>query len=315
MSVPSLAWEDLPHESFRCDGRILQLRWTLVNGQAFRWRGGEDGWWIGVAQGAVLRIRADGDTLTYSAFPRLPGPNFWQSYFRLDFDLGALYAELAGVDPQLDYAFSRWPGMRILRQDPTETITSFLCTTANSIPRITRAIDGMSRRWGRPIATIDGVTYHAFPEPHIFTQEIIPDLERDCNLGYRAFNLVRATEEIAAKPEGWALGLRDAPYSQAKAELMSIRGIGPKIADCVALFSLDKDEAVPVDTHVRQIAMELYLPEIKAKTLTASAYNRIADFYRQRFGPAAGWVQQYLFYWHIVRQRGDPLMERGPVVT
>lgn len=308
MTSTALSWNELPRESFKCDPQLLGLGWTLVNGQSFRWRQGADGWWIGVVEGAVLRIRGDGDTYTWAAYPALPRPDFWHSYLRMDFDLGALYTGLAGVDPQLDYSFANWPGMRILRQDPTETISSFLCTTANSIPRITRAIEGMSRRWGRPIAVIDGISYHAFPEPEVFTREIVADLERDCNLGYRAFNLVRAMEEIAEKPVGWAETLRARPYAEAKAELMSVRGIGPKVADCVALFALDKDEAVPVDTHVRQLALELYMPDLKAKTLTANTYNRIANYFRHRFGPAAGWVQQYLFYWHLTRHRDLPIL-------
>ncbi len=308
MSLPSLSWDHLPHASFSYDPALLDLRWTLACGQAFRWREGPDGWWGGVVRGSVLRIRTDGPTYTYAAYPELPAPDFWHDYLRLDYDLGGMYRELGEMDPHLGAAFASWAGLRILRQDPPETINSYLCTTANSIPRIARAIEGMSRLWGEPLAVLDGRPYHAFPEPAVFSEEIVSLLERECNLGYRATNVVRAMEAIAAKPEGWAWGLRDLPYAEARAQLMSVRGIGPKIADCVSLFALDKDEAVPVDTHVRQIAVELYLPEITQKSLTTNAYNRIANRFREMFGSRAGWAQQYLFFSHLMRHRDAPVL-------
>lgn len=308
MNLPTLAWEQLPHHSFTYDPDLLNLRWTLACGQAFRWRESTDGWWTGVVQGSVLRIRGEGSVYTYAAYPQLPEPDFWCAYLRLDFDLAAMYQELGEHDLHLRSSFLNWAGLRILRQDPTETINSYLCTTANSIPRIARAIEGMSRLWGEPIASLDGKTYHGFPTPEVFSEAIIPLLESDCNLGYRAYNVVRAMEVIAAKSSGWANDLRGVPYSEARAELMSVRGIGPKIADCVSLFALDKDEAVPVDTHVRQIAIELYLPEITQKSLTTNAYNRIANRFREMFGPRAGWAQQYLFFSHLMRHRDAPVL-------
>ncbi len=308
VSAPTLSWAELPHYSFEYPSPLLNLRWTLGCGQAFRWRETAEGWWVGVVRGCVLRVRSQGDTVEYAAYPHLPDPSFWPDYLRLDFDLEAMYSELGALDPHARASFESWPGLRLLRQDPMETITSFLCTTANSIPRIARAIEGMSVEWGEPIATIDGPSYHGFPTAEVFTEEIIPTLERDCNLGYRAYNLVRAMEQIAAKPPGWANSLRAMPYAEARAELMSVRGIGPKIADCVSLFALDKDEAVPVDTHVRQIALELYLPEITQKSLTTNVYNRIASRFREMFGERAGWAQEYLFFSHLMRHRDTPVL-------
>jgi len=263
---------------------------------------------MGVVAGSVLRVRVEDGALVYAVYPELPFPRFWDDYLRLEFDLEGMYVDLAGVDPTLDYAFARWRGLRVLRQDPTETICSFLCTTANSIPRITRAIEGMSRLFGESLATIDGSDYYSFPGLEALTTAAAPQLERECNLGYRAHNLVRAVEEIRARPPGWADSLRSRPYAEAKAELTGVRGVGPKIADCVCIFSLDKDEAVPVDTHVRQIAVELYMPELKARSLTANVYTKVGDYFRERFGARAGWAQQYLFYWHLVRHREPPVL-------
>lgn len=305
VTVPRVSWGEAERGSFAYEPALLDLRWTLASGQAFRWREAADGWWVGVVRGSVLRIRGEGPAYAWEAYPSLPEPGFWDDYLRLGFDLAGAYRELGARDPHLAAAFRSWAGMRILRQDPTETITSFLCATATSIPRIVRAVEGMSRIRGAPIAEIDGHAYHAFPAPEAFTAEAVPMLECECNLGYRARRLVAAMEVAAAKPAGWADGLRALPYAEARAELMALPGIGPKVADCICLFALDKDEAVPVDTHVRQLAVELYLPGMARRSLTANAYAEIAGAFRARFGDRAGWAQQYLFL-HALHRRHGP---------
>ena len=101
----------------------------------------------------------------------------------------------------------------------------------------------------------------------------------------------------------WLISLRGVPYSQAKSELLKIKGVGEKIADCVCFFSLDKDEAVPVDTHVRQLAHRLFMPEMKAKSITSAVYRRITEVFAERYGPLAGWAQEFLFYEDLLRTR------------
>jgi len=307
VSVPVLTWADLPHRELTYDPGLLSLRWTFGCGQAFRWRDAGGGWWTGVVSGCAIRVRTEGDRIVYASYPDLSA-GFWSEYLRLDFDLARMYAELGAIDSHAARAFERWAGLRLLRQDPLETVTTFICTTANTIPRIIRAVEGMSRVWGRHIATIEGTDYHAFPSPQVFSAASISALERDCNLGYRSRVLVRAMEVIVSLPEGWAASLRDAPYAEAQAELMGLPGVGPKVADCVCVFALDKDEAVPVDTHIRQIAIDLYLPEMAQRSLTANTYNRIAGAFRDRFGERVGWVQQYLFYSHLMRHHDMPVL-------
>jgi len=303
--VTTLSWKDIPHSSFEFEPELLNLRWCFLSGQAFRWKEDPNGWWIGIVRDSVLRIRMDGSTVTWAAYPKLPWSDFWESYLRLDFDLAALYRDYEGFDQFVAYSFSRWRGLRVLSQDPLETITCFLCTTANSIPRITRAISCMSTLYGQHIATIDGIDYYTLPKPEALVEEIAPVLDKRCGLGFRANNLVRAMQDLRSKPTDWPQSLIDMPYPQARAELMTIRGIGRKVADCVALFALRKDEAVPVDTHVWQIALELYLREIKTKSITTKVYETIAEHFRSLFGDRAGWVQQYLFFSHLNRHRYD----------
>jgi len=96
-------------------------------------------------------------------------------------------------------------------------------------------------------------------------------------------------------PLGWPEQLRETPYGEAKAALMEIRGVGAKIADCVCLFSLEKDEAVPVDTHIWAVAKEIFGCDIRTRTLTPSTYETVAGLFVQRYGSFAGWAQEYLY--------------------
>ena len=101
---------------------------------------------------------------------------------------------------------------------------------------------------------------------------------------------------MRALPEDWLRALRAKPYAEAKQILTGFFGVGEKIADCVCLFALDKDSAIPVDTHIWRIARARYVPELAGKSLTPAAYARVGAAFRDQFGPFAGWAQQTLFY-------------------
>ena len=123
---------------------------------------------------------------------------------------------------------------------------------------------------------------------------------------------MKVAKQLEERGPGWAMSLRDMPYEQAHTELVKLNGIGAKIADCVCLFSLDKTEAVPVDTHVWQLAKDLYFPDwAERKSLTEAAYNTVADAFRDRFGDLAGYAQNFLFYDHFSNHWGgtSPLLK------
>jgi N-glycosylase/DNA lyase len=192
-----------------------------------------------------------------------------------------------------------------LRQDPTETLLSFVCSAANSIPRICAAIEELARLCGQTVCEKGGLCYYAFPQPERLASARQGELDDVACLGFRGKNLRSVASQIVERGEGWLMGLRDASYDEALPELLSIRGVGQKIADCVCLFSLDKDEAVPVDTHVRQLAHRLFLPDMRAKSITDGVYRRIVEAFRERFGERAGWAQQFLFYEDLLRSRAQ----------
>ena len=119
---------------------------------------------------------------------------------------------------------------------------------------------------------------------------------------------LRVYEPLSAFDSGMADRLRESvengqlDYATARGELMRMEGVGPKIADCVCLFAMSKDQAVPVDTHVWQLTRDRYLPALRGKSLTPTAYGQVLQFFQTRF-EKAGWAQQYLFYDHLLESR------------
>lgn len=286
-----------PHE--------LDLTHTLTPGQSFRWKQDEQGRWIGVVKDRVIRIWRRGSEMEYQTFPDGDGESLIADYFRLDVKLADLYRIFTQADTRIAEAIGRFGGLRILRQDPEETLLSYICSAANSVPRISTAVERLSREQGELIAVIDGVEYHSFPTVDAILGIDVEHTAKLCGLGFRCRKLHSVAHQLSRKPCGWLGSLRDATYEQARAELLRIDGVGMKIADCVLLFALDKDRAFPVDTHIRKVAINHYMPEFRQKTLTPAVYQQIVDFFQAKFGAHAGWAQEYLFYDDLIkRQRG-----------
>ncbi|KAK9840843.1 hypothetical protein WJX81_008508 [Elliptochloris bilobata] len=172
-------------------------------------------------------------------------------YFFLSRRLAPLTAEWAERDERFRSIAACFPGVRVLRQDPVECLFSFICSSNNHISRIT----GMAPQ------------FHAFPTLDQLAQATEEDL-RAAGFGYRAKYVVNAAAELKKKPGGgasWLRGLREVPYGEAAEALCTLPGIGPKVAACICLFSLDKAAAIPVDTHVWQLAARYYLPNLRGK--------------------------------------------------
>lgn len=284
-------------------GEYLNLTHTLTCGQAFRWRLDADGWWAAPVRGHVIRIRQAEPGFLWETLPGEPDQALIRDYFRLDGDINAIYAHLSRSDPHVAELVERFSGLRLVRQDPTETILSFVCSTANSVPRIAAAIEELSARYGRFVAEVGGRRHYAFPEVSALAHADPDDLARVASLGWRGPNLAMVASQILSRPPGWLDSLAAAGYEQARAELLTLRGIGAKIADCVCLFSLGKDEAVPVDTHIRQVAARFLMPDLKTKTITPAVYDRIVQAFREKFNGYAGWAQEFFYYEDLLRSR------------
>jgi N-glycosylase/DNA lyase len=282
----------------------LNLHFTLACGQAFRWRHDCELFWTAPVGGKVIRVKEVDDGILWETIPGEPDYGLFSSTFRLDDDIERIYGDLSSADFHLaELVNDKFAGLRLLRQDPTEALLSYVCSTVNSVPRIQRAIEELSEKYGRFIVECAGRRHYAFPEPEAFISADPEDLWNTGSLAWRGPNIAAVARQLQERPDGWLESLREASHEAARTELMTLRGIGAKIADCVCLFALDKDQAVPVDTHIRQVAERFFMPEIKLKTITAAAYRRIENAFWERYGQWSGWAQEFLFYEDLLRAR------------
>lgn len=268
----------------------LDLELTFSCGQAFRWVR-VDGAWSGVIGRAEVLAQRDGaGALLVEVRGEDPGRETLRRYLRLDEDpnVHLEHAEelrsLPGFLPLL--------GLRLLRQDPWEALASFICSAAANIRKITTCVEGLAGAWGDPI---QGSVRSAFPPPEAVARVREADL-RELGLGFRAPYLLATARKIAVG-RGWSWErLRSGPIEEARARLVALPGVGPKIADCVLLFGLDRLEAYPVDRWIRRATLEL-------SSRQRARDDELSDWAR-RLGPSRGYLQQILFH---LRRTGGPL--------
>ncbi len=271
------------------DGQPLDLETTLFSGQVFRWRKQEE-WYEGVIFGQIVRVReVEGGMAFATADDVEVNASRLRDYFSLDVDLAEVYSALSR-DRGLREALDRYRGMRVLRQDPWETTLSFLCAQNSNVPRITRNVEDMCRSFGRSIS-LNGYTRHAYPTPEAFAGAGEQAL-RDLGLGYRARYIASAAERVALGEIDLA-ALRDASYDDALDELMTLDGVGDKVANCIMLFCMDKPQAFPVDTHILQVLRERYP---NAEEVRSSDIRRVRAWAQEYFAPYAGYANHYMFH-------------------
>jgi len=265
----------------------IDLDLTFSCGQAFRWA--RDGvTWRGIVGGSDLAVSlAAPSRLSVVVLGEDPGPEALVRYFRLDQDplVHLEHAEELRALPGILPLF----GLRLLEQDPWETLASFISSAASNIQKIGRCVEGMASRWGEPIA---GSPRRTFPRPEKLAALGARRL-RSTGLGFRAPYLARTARHIASRGFSWD-ALREAPYEGARAALVELPGVGPKIADCTLLFGLGRLEAYPVDRWIRRATLEL--------AARRRAKDEELSRWAARFGPGRGYLQQILF--HLRRTRG-----------
>ncbi|KAG0165529.1 8-oxoguanine glycosylase ogg1 [Apophysomyces sp. BC1015] len=206
-----------------------------------------------------------------------------RNYFQLDkVSLEECYKRWSKLDPNFDKKACSVQGIRILRQDPWENL-----------------VQKLSVHYGTKVATMDDVDFYEFPGPEKLAQEGVEANLRTLGFGYRAKYIAQTAQKIVEheQKQAWLSCLRDVPYGEAKQALLQFSGVGPKVADCVCLMSLDHSEAIPVDTHVWQIALRDYgfSKKNQTKTLTSRLYDDIGNHFRTLFGPYSGWAHSVLF--------------------
>ncbi len=273
----------------RINAADFDLAATLECGQAFRWQRGAAGWFTGVVGQRRRRVRQVGNTLEGDVDAH---------YLALDVSLPKIIASFPD-DPHLRQAVRQHRGLRVLRQEPWETLASFIASSTKQIVQIRQIVAHLARRFGEPIA--EG--HYAFPAVDVIARATHRQLW-DCKLGFRAKYLLESARRIDAGKCDFA-GLPGMEFDRALEELDKLPGVGEKIALCTLLFSCGHDEAFPIDVWVERSLRRLYFPNQK---VTA---RQLREFARTHFGPYAGWAQQYLFFSERARGR-QPLLDAGP---
>ena len=261
---------------------------SLGCGQVFRWDQTGDGWWYGVIGDRVIRIRQEGRQIIYHGAPG----SFIKKYFSLDLDLRSILTSI-DHDPVIHNAIRHNTGLRIIRQPKWECLISYICSTNSNIPTIRRRIASIAERVGNTLA-LEGKTYFAFPEPSSISCRGFEDLT-ECRLGYRQ-PYVFDTSCSVTDEKCWEETIDRLPFEDARKELMKMKGVGPKAADCILLFAFQKYESFPVDVWIRRIMREHYLPDLPENApLTTREYDTIRSFARNHFGNYCGFAQEYLY--------------------
>ena len=258
-------------------------------------------WWYGVVEDRVVKIKQTVDGLTFQTFPGKTNEDFIENYFRLDDDLPSILDQIS-KDEYIRRAIERFHGLRISRQEPWECLISYICATYKSIPAIKNMILNISKRFGRKTA-FNGHDFYMFPKPSDLAHASLREL-RGCKLGFRAERVLE-TSKILDRGELNLEGLKKTGYEKAKQKLLSLPGVGQKVADCILLFSIDKLEAFPVDIWIRRAVLEFYPRYFEhsfverassKRTITPHEYETISSFGRKYFGKHAGYAQEYLFH-------------------
>jgi len=261
---------------------------TLGCGQVFRWDRTDDGWWYGVVGRRVIRIRQEGMQIIFHGAPG----SFIKKYFSLDVDILPILASI-DQDPFIHTAIIKSDGLRLIRQPKWECLISYICSTNSNIPTIRRRIASIAERFGKTIE-FEGKTYFAFPEPSSISCRGFEDLT-ECRLGYRQ-PYVFDTSCSVTDEKCWEETIDRLPFEDARKELMKMKGVGPKAADCILLFAFQKYESFPVDVWIRRIMREHYLPDLPGNApLTTREYDTIRSFARNHFGNYCGFAQEYLY--------------------
>ena len=245
---------------------------TLDCGQCFRWEAEGDGWYHGVVSRRFCRAKQmpDGLLLEHAAEGDEP---FWRNYFDLEVSYAAIRERLCR-DRRLARAAAFAPGIRVLRQEPWETLCSFIISQNNNLGRIKGIVARLCDGFGDELS----VGIHAFPRPEQLAGHTEKDLA-PLRAGWRAGYLLDAADKVASGE----LDLDEIarmPLDDARAALQTIRGVGPKVAECALLYGFGRRECFPMDVWMKR-AMKQLFPKGLPRCARADA----------------GIAQQYIFHY------------------
>lgn len=255
---------------------------TLDGGQSFRWYKIQENTFEGVFENIVARLILSEDGKVFAQVPKNSDKKKCAKKIAAFLDSERDYTSITKnhTDPKVRAAAKKFPTLRILRQTPHETIICFICSSSKRIVQIKQCVRLLSEKLGDEIAP----NFYSLPSFEKIAQAPT-EILRECKLGFRANYLKRTAQKIVDDkfdPET----LRQMPYIDAKKYLLTLSGIGEKVADCILLFGAAKFEAFPVDTWISKSMASLY---------NLKTPKDARAFATKKFGANAGYIQQLLF--------------------
>ena len=262
-------------------------------GQCFRWNENADGSYTGVFGNNVINVNKINKDVIFKGICDGDIKEICEKYFDLKRDYEKIKYDLSNIDNYMKESINYGYGIRILNQDLWETVISFIISANNNIPRIKGIIERLSKEYGKKIVW-QNKEYYTFPTVEELSKASIDDLRKQ-GLGFRD-KRVYETTQIFLKNKNFEKQLQEEKdYEKIRNSLLELPGVGPKVADCILLFStLKKMEAFPIDVWVKRVVEELYFSKEKDLKITNDVLNKLA---KEKYGELAGIAQQYLFYW------------------
>ena len=273
--------------------KSFELKDIFECGQCFRWNKQENGSYTGVFKNNVLNVEKHENTVTFKGICDGEIKQVVEEYFDLNRDYEKIKSDLSKIDANMKKSIEYGQGIRILNQDLWETIISFIISANNNIPRIKGIIERLSKNYGKEIKWGDEI-YYAFPTAQELKDVSVEDY-RKLGLGFRDIRLYETTKMILEKKVDLEQMVKNPNTLEVREQLLTLSGVGPKVADCILLFSnLKRFEVFPIDVWVRRVMNDLYVKQEDEKKVSKTQIEKIA---KEKFGNLAGLAQQYLFYW------------------
>mmetsp|Transcript_30170 Transcript_30170/g.99821 ORF Transcript_30170/g.99821 Transcript_30170/m.99821 type:complete len:510 (-) Transcript_30170:76-1605(-) len=330
-SSTAVGGQDAEWWDLRCGPAELRPENVLTPGQSFGWKRLSATDWLGtLAGGGVVLVRQADQTTLVRRIAGTVTETEVRRYFGLEVpgaDLAKLYETWSAGCPRLAEVAKCVAGLRVLQQDPVEIVFSFICSQNNNVARISLLLDRLRAELGPllcpmppGLVAIDDAgppaadaasaprelahvrefnalgAVHGFPTLEALAGAEEATLQR-LGLGYRAAYVRNGAKAVLERGgRTWLESLRGMPRLEVQRALCELPGVGPKVADCIALFALEQHGVIPVDVHVWRITTRDYEPELRqAKSLTPRVYEQVGDAFRKRFGDFAGWAHSLLF--------------------
>ncbi len=271
----------------------FELRDIFECGQCFRWNAKDDGSYTGVIKNGVINVKKINNDVIFEGICNGNIADICRDYFDLNRDYNKIKTILSNVDDYLKESIEYGAGIRILNQDLWEMIISFIISANNNIPRIKGIIEKMSQKYGNKIVW-KGKEYYTFPTIEQLSNASKDDL-RALGMGFRDTYIFNTTNTIASGDINLEELHNEKDTSRVREKLLTLSGVGPKVADCILLFStLKRFDVFPIDVWVRRVMNDLY---IKNEDETKVSKKEIEKLAKEKYGDLEGIAQQYLFYW------------------